>query len=179
MRCTSADLNSAEVQRIEDVKLLRGNQFVEDASPTAHPIQPKSYISMNNFYTATVYEKGAEVIRMIHTLIGEEAYKKAMDLYFELFDGKAVGTDDFLYCISEVSGEDLTDFKRWYDQSGTPTLKIVENFSEGVYRLTIEQGVPKSVGGEVQQHYTMPFIIGLIDMNGFSQKRKSLLFLKV
>jgi len=92
----SADLNSKEVQRIEDVKALRERQFVEDASATAHPIQPKSYISMNNFYTATVYEKGAEVIRMIYTLLGEENYRKATDLYFESFDGQAVTTDDFL-----------------------------------------------------------------------------------
>ena len=165
-QCFSADLNSAEVQRIEDVKLLRGHQFVEDASPTAHPIQPKSYISMNNFYTATVYEKGAEVIRMIHTLIGEEAYKKAMDLYFELFDGKAVTTEDFVYCMSEASGRDLTEFKRWYEQSGTPTVKISEAFNSGEYSVTFEQIVPNTVEGKAQQHYTMPFTIGLIDMNG-------------
>ncbi len=101
-QCFSADLNSKEVQRIEDVKALRERQFVEDASPTAHPIQPDSYMAINNFYTATVYEKGAEVIRMLHTLLGEKKYRAAMDLYFEKFDGQAVRTDDFLWAMSSA-----------------------------------------------------------------------------
>ncbi|MCD6172486.1 MAG: aminopeptidase N, partial [Sulfurimonas sp.] len=117
-QCFSADLNSKEVQRIEDVKALRERQFVEDASPTSHPIQPESYISMNNFYTATVYEKGAEVIRMIYTLLGEENYRKATDLYFKSFDGQAVTTNDFLWAMSKASGVDLTQFERWYHQNG-------------------------------------------------------------
>jgi len=174
----SADLNSKEVQRIDDVKMLRGHQFAEDASPTAHPIQPKSYISMNNFYTATVYEKGAEVIRMIHTLIGEESYKKAMDLYFETFDGKSVTTDDFLWAMSEASGHDLTEFRRWYDQSGTPTLDIEDSFEDGVYSLKIKQLIPNTVDGEKQEHYYFPFIVGLIGSDGKEILQKRLIVSK-
>jgi aminopeptidase N len=165
-QCFSADMNSKEVQRIEDVKALRERQFVEDASATRHPIQPKSYISMNNFYTATVYEKGAEVIRMIHTLIGEEKYRKAMDLYFETFDAQAVTTDDFLWAMSSASGEDLEQFKRWYHQSGTPKLKVEEEFSEGTYRLRLEQHIPNAVDGTKQEAYYFPLKVGLLDTNG-------------
>ena len=162
----SADLNSKEVQRINDVKALRERQFVEDASATAHPIQPKSYISMNNFYTATVYEKGAEVIRMIHTLIGEKAYRKAMDLYFDTFDGQAVTTDDFLWAMSEASGFDLTQFKRWYDQSGTPIIEVDDSFEDGVYKITVTQKIPDAVDGSKQKEYLLPLKIALIDKNG-------------
>jgi len=137
-QCFSADMNSSAVQRIEDVKALRERQFVEDSSATRHPIQPKSYISMNNFYTATVYEKGAEVIRMIYTLIGRENYRKAMDLYFKTFDAQAVTTDDFLWAMSSASGEDLEQFKRWYHQSGTPKLKVEEAFHAGVYNAAFK-----------------------------------------
>ena len=162
----SADLNSAEVQRIEDVKALRERQFVEDASPTAHPIQPKSYISMNNFYTATVYEKGAEVIRMIHTLLGEKNYRKATDLYFESFDGQAVTTDDFLWAMGKDSGKDLTQFKNWYHQSGTPKLKVEESFEDGIYSLTLTQGIPNAVDGSKQEPFYYPLKIALLSANG-------------
>ena len=165
-QCFSADLNSKEVQRINDVKALRGYQFVEDSSPTAHPIQPKSYLSMNNFYTATVYEKGAEVIRMVHTLLGEEAYRKATDLYFETFDGQAVTTQDFLWAMSQASGHDLSHFELWYDQSGTPTLKVEDAFEDGVYMVTLTQIVPNAVDGSEQNPYYFPFTIGLLDANG-------------
>jgi aminopeptidase N len=162
-QCFSADLNSQEVQRIEDVKSLRERQFVEDASPTAHPIQPKSYISMNNFYTATVYEKGAEVIRMIHTLLGEELYRKATDLYFETFDGQAVTTKDFLWAMSSASGVDLSAFELWYHQSGTPKLKVEEKFENGVYTLTLTQVIPNTVEGRAQKPYFFPLKIALLD----------------
>ena len=165
-QCFSADLNSKEVQRIEDVKALRERQFVEDASPTAHPIQPKSYISMNNFYTATVYEKGAEVIRMIHTLLGEEKYRAATDLYFESFDGQAVTTDDFLWAMQEASGINLEAFKNWYHQSGTPKLVVSEEFSEGVYSLTLKQVVPNAVDGSKQEPYFYPLQIALLNAEG-------------
>lgn len=164
-QCFSADLNSVHVQRIDDVKSLRERQFVEDASAMAHPIQPKSYISMNNFYTATVYEKGAEVIRMIHTLIGDEAYRKATDLYFETYDGQAVTTDDFLWAMSEASGHDLSQFKRWYDQSGTPKLKISEHYKHGIYELTVKQIIPKDVAGNEQLPYYFPLKIGLLGID--------------
>ncbi|MBN2816869.1 MAG: aminopeptidase N [Campylobacterales bacterium] len=165
-QCFSADLNSKEVQRIEDVKSLRERQFIEDASATAHPIQPKSYISMNNFYTATVYEKGAEVIRMIHTLLGEENYRKATDLYFEKFDGQAVTTNDFLWAMSEASGVDLSAFELWYHQSGTPRLKISEEFKDGTLYLTFVQEIPLNVDGEEQKPYFYPLKIALIDKEG-------------
>ena len=138
----SADLNSKDVQRIEDVKALRERQFVEDASPTSHPIQPNSYIAINNFYTSTVYEKGAEVIRMLHTLIGEENYRKATDLYFDTFDGQAVRTDDFLWAMSEASGMDLKPFELWYHKSGTPVLHVDESYENGKYTLTLNQDAP-------------------------------------
>ena len=165
-QCFSADLNSKEVTRIEEVKGLRMMQFVEDASPTAHPIQPKSYISMNNFYTSTVYDKGAEVIRMMHTLIGEKAYRKATDLYFKTFDGKAATTEDFLWCMSEASGHDFTAFKKWYDQSGTPTIKVEESFENGTYNIHIKQVIPNTVDGKEQDVYYFPLKIGVIDSEG-------------
>ncbi len=165
-QCFSADMNSAEVQRIEDVKALRERQFVEDASPTRHPIQPKSYISMNNFYTATVYEKGAEVIRMVYTLLGEERYRKATDLYFESFDGQAVTTDDFLWAMSKSGNVDLEAFKRWYHQSGTPRLKVEESFQNGTYKLTLTQIVPEDVDGKKQDPYYYPLKMGLLENDG-------------
>jgi aminopeptidase N len=177
-QCFSADLNSKDVQRIHDVNNLRDYQFIEDASPTSHPIQPKSYISMNNFYTATVYEKGAEVIRMVHTLIGEENYRKATDLYFKTFDGQAVTTDDFLWSMSKASGHDLTQFKRWYDQSGTPTLEISDSFENGIYALTLKQVIPETVDGKKQLPYYFPFIIGLINDKGEELEEKILIISK-
>jgi len=165
-QCFSADLNSAEVQRIEDVKGLRERQFVEDASSTRHPIQPKSYISMNNFYTSTVYEKGAEVIRMIHTLLGEKSYRKATDLYFESFDGQAVTTDDFLWAMSEASGVNLDAFKLWYHQSGTPHLKIEKELKDGVYSLKLKQIVPDAVDGSKQQAFFYPLKMALLNERG-------------
>ena len=174
----SADLNSKEVQRIEDVKALRERQFVEDASPTSHPIQPESYISMNNFYTATVYEKGAEVIRMIHTLLGEENYRKATDLYFESFDGQAVTTNDFLWAMSEASGVDLTQFERWYHQNGTPKLHVKESFKDGVFELTLTQEIPNAMNGDTQKAYLYPLKIALIDSKGEEILEKTLIISK-
>ncbi|WP_294966555.1 aminopeptidase N [Sulfurimonas sp.] len=174
----SADLNSREVQRIEDVKALRDRQFVEDASPTAHPIQPDSYMSINNFYTSTVYEKGAEVIRMIHTLLGEDNYRKATDLYFDTFDGQAVRTDDFLWAMSTASGIDLKDFETWYHQSGTPSLSVKESFHCGVYKLTLTQIVPNAVDGSKQKAYYFPLKIALIGLNGEEILEKTLIISK-
>ncbi len=165
-QCFSGDMNSKEVQRIEDVRALRERQFVEDASLTRHPIQPKSYISMNNFYTATVYEKGAEVIRMLHTLLGEENYRKATDLYFEKFDGMAVAVDDFLWAMKEYGEFDLVQFKRWYDQSGTPKLRVRESFEDGKYTLTLKQVIPDDVDGNVQLPYYYPLKMALLDEDG-------------
>ncbi|WP_373073204.1 aminopeptidase N [Sulfurimonas sp.] len=165
-QCFSADLNSKEVQRIEDVKALRDRQFVEDASPTSHPIQPESYISMNNFYTATVYEKGAEVIRMIHTLLGEKNYRKATDLYFQSFDGQAVTTKDFLWAMSEASEVDLTQFERWYHQNGTPRLLVSEKYENGTYTLRLTQVIPNTLDGKAQKAYYFPLKIALLEESG-------------
>lgn len=173
-QCFSADLNSQDVQRIEDVISLRERQFVEDASPTAHPIQPKSYISMNNFYTATVYEKGAEVIRMIYTLLGEQNYRRATDLYFETFDGQAVTTKDFLWAMSEASGIDLSAFELWYHQSGTPKLHVDEHFEEGKYRLTLTQEIPNRVDGRKQEAYFYPLKIALFGVDGREELAQTL-----
>ena len=118
----SSDLHSRDVQRIDDVTHLRRFQFPEDAGPLAHPVRPDNYIEINNFYTMTVYEKGAEVIRMMRTIIGPENYRKGTDLYFSRFDGQAVTCDDFAACMEEASGMDLTQFKLWYSQAGTPSL---------------------------------------------------------
>lgn len=124
----SAEMQDRVVQRIQDVNDLRNSQFIEDEGPMSHPIKPKEYEEINNFYTATVYNKGAEVIRMIDTIIGSENFKKAMDLYFERFDGKAVTTEDFITCMGEASGVDLTLFKNWYDESGTPVVNVYTSY---------------------------------------------------
>ncbi len=123
-------------------------------------------MAINNFYTSTVYEKGAEIIRMIHTLLGEENYRKATDLYFETFDGQAVRTDDFLWAMSKASGIDLTEFETWYHQSGTPTLRVDDSFHNGVYKLTLTQIVPNAVDDSKQKPYYFPLKIGLIGLIG-------------
>ena len=179
----SADMNDASVQRISDVKALRERQFVEDAGPTAHPIKPKSYVEINNFYTATIYEKGAEVIRMLHTFLGEEKYRKAMNLYFETFDAKAVRTEDFLWAMDQQGGFDLERFSRWYAQERTPTLKVHEHY-DGVkneYTLTLQQVIPANVKGEKQLPYYFPLAFTLLDRDGvalqwnLADKRQTLL----
>jgi aminopeptidase N len=136
----SADMNSRGVFRIAEVKSLRERQFPEDAGPNAHPIKPKSYIEINNFYTPTIYEKGSEVIRMLHTFLGEAGFQKGMKRYFELFDGKAVTTEDFFFALTSANPQfDLVQFKDWYDQVGTPVVKVTENFDKGEYSLKITQ----------------------------------------
>lgn len=119
----SADMNSRTVKRIEDVAYLRTHQFAEDAGPMAHPVRPDSFIEISNFYTLTVYEKGAEVVRMVRTLLGTEGFRKGSDLYFERHDGQAVTTDDFIKAMEDANGVDFTQFKRWYSQAGTPRLR--------------------------------------------------------
>ena len=141
-----ADMHSRAVTRIREVRALRAMQFPEDAGPMAHPVRPDSYIEINNFYTSTVYDKGAEVVRMIETLIGKEAFRRGMDLYFERHDGQAVTCDDFVAAMADASGVDLTQFKRWYDQAGTPHLWASGNYDAEArsYTLTLSQSLPKS-----------------------------------
>lgn len=156
----SADLHSRPVQRIRDVQSLKERQFPEDDGPTSHPIRPSSYMEINNFYTATVYEKGAEVIRMIKTLVGTDGFRKGMDKYFELYDGKAVTTEDFVYAMESANNLDLTLFKNWYSQSGTPKIKLDTTFDPVAKTLgiTIFQMSP------VMLHF--PLKIGLLDEKG-------------
>lgn len=137
----SADMHSAPVTRIKNVRVMRAQQFAEDASPMSHPIRPEKVVEMNNFYTLTVYEKGAEVIRMLHTLVGQEKFRKGIDLYFERFDGQAVTCDDFINAMADAANIDLSLFKRWYSQSGTPTLDVQESYNSdsGEYTLSITQ----------------------------------------
>lgn len=164
----SADMNSELTQRIDDVRALRERQFVEDAGPTAHPIKPDHYIEINNFYTATVYEKGAEVIRMMYTALGKERFRAAMDYYFDRFDGQAVGTDEFLESMQSQSPVDLTQFRRWYAQERTPTLRISGRFDESKqeYRLKIIQVIPKNTSNHEQLPYAFPFKLALLDETG-------------
>ncbi|GHA29343.1 aminopeptidase N [Oceanisphaera arctica] len=140
----SSDLGSRTVNRIQNVRIMRGPQFAEDAGPMAHPIRPDAVIEMNNFYTLTVYEKGSEVIRMLHTLLGEQAFQSGLALYLQRHDGQAATCDDFVAAMSEASGRDLTRFKRWYSQAGTPVLTVTDDFDaeQQRYTLTVRQHTP-------------------------------------
>jgi len=164
----SSDMNSRAVKRIEDVTFLRSVQFAEDAGPLAHPVRPQSYIEISNFYTTTIYEKGAEVVRMYHTLLGEEKFRAGTDLYFERHDGSAATTDDFAAVMAEVSGQDLTQFKLWYEQAGTPVLTVSEQFADGELTLVIEQHCPPTPKQEHKQPMYMPLELGLLDEDGDS-----------
>lgn len=162
----TSDLHSRPVHRIENVSILRSQQFAEDAGPTAHPIRPASYIEMNNFYTTTVYDKGSEIIRMVQTLIGKENFFKGMKKYFELYDGKAVTCDDFIHAMELGSNRDLSQFKRWYEQKGTPLVKITfeYNTSKKQFSLITEQSNPKE--GENAEPLHFPLKVGLISPEG-------------
>jgi len=164
----SADMNSRTVKRIEDVTLLRTAQFAEDAGPMAHAVRPESFIEISNFYTLTVYEKGAEVVRMIHTLLGEELFRKGSDLYFERHDGQAVTTDDFVQAMEEVSGRDLDHFKNWYRQAGTPKLVVTDQYDAAAqqYTLTIEQSCPETPGQQKKLPFHIPVAVGLLAADG-------------
>lgn len=164
----SADMNSRSVQRIDDVEALRSLQFPEDGGPLAHPVRPDQYIEINNFYTTTVYEKGAEVVRMQATLLGEETYRKATDLYFDRFDGQAVTCDDFVTCMEDASGLDLNQFKRWYAQAGTPqvTAKTHYNAEAQTFTLTLSQHIPDTAGQKDKKPMHIPVATGLLSGNG-------------
>lgn len=164
----SADHTSRAVKRIEDVNLLRTRQFVEDAGPLAHPIRPDSYIEINNFYTLTVYEKGAEVVRMINTLLGPAAFRSGCDLYFARHDGKAVTCDDFVAAMEDAGGIDLKQFKLWYSQAGTPELTLSSEYDahQKTLALNIEQQSPATPGQAVKKPLHIPLSIGLIAPDG-------------
>lgn len=166
--CFSADLNSASVNRIEEVRALKAFQFAEDASPLAHPVQPQSYQEINNFYTMTVYEKGSEVVRMQANLLGPEKFREATDLYFDRFDGQAVTIEDFVGCISEVSGLDMTQFMNWYKQAGTPVVEVTDHYDQDSqeYRLTMKQSCPATPETSTKEPFVIPVKMGLLGAEG-------------
>lgn len=162
----SGDRASRAVRRIENIRLLRQHQFPEDAGPTAHPVRPASYEEMNNFYTMTVYEKGAEVVRMYHTLLGEEGFQKGMKLYFQRHDGQAVTCDDFRAAMANANGINLDQFALWYSQAGTPVLEAEGRLKNNVFELTIKQTVPPTPDMADKQPMMIPVKIGLLNRNG-------------
>ena len=164
----SADMHSRTVKRIEDVAYLRTHQFAEDAGPMAHPVRPDAFMEISNFYTLTVYEKGSEVVRMIRTLVGAEGFRKGSDLYFERHDGQAVTCDDFICAMEEANGIDLTQFKRWYSQAGTPRLEVSESYDAAAnsYRLHFRQSCPATPGQAEKQPFVIPVELALLDAQG-------------
>ena len=163
-QCFSADTNSAAVKRIEDVSFFRTAQFAEDAGPTAHPIRPDHYIEITNFYTLTIYEKGAEVVRMLRNLVGWEAFRRGSDRYFERFDGQAVTIEDFVGCMAETSGLDLSQFMLWYSQAGTPAIDAhgEYDYANAEYHLTLRQRTPATPGQHDKQPLHIPVRMGLV-----------------
>jgi aminopeptidase N len=164
----SADMGSAADARIDDVRRLRASQFPEDAGPMAHPVRPDSYIEINNFYTATVYQKGAEVVRMMHTLLGPERYRKGIDLYFRRHDGQAVTCDDFVSAMEDASGVDLEQFRLWYAQAGTPDVRAEGHYDAAGrrYTLTVMQSLRPTPGQPEKKPMHIPLSVGLLDGAG-------------
>jgi aminopeptidase N len=161
----SAKMTSKPVKRIDDVRALRARQFAEDAGPMSHPIRPESYVAMDNFYTATVYEKGGQVIRMYETLLGKGGFRKGMDLYFERHDGQAVTCDDFRAAMSDANGRDLAQFERWYLQNGTPNLAMRGTWNDGAYTVELTQSAPSNHEGDYVP-MLIPVRVGLMGPDG-------------
>ncbi|WP_112309234.1 aminopeptidase N [Pseudogemmobacter bohemicus] len=162
----SGDMRSHAVKRIEDVALLRARQFREDQGPLAHPVRPESFVEINNFYTATVYEKGAELIRMLKVLVGDAAYAGAIDLYFSRHDGEAATIEDWLKVFEDATGRDLSRFARWYSEAGTPRLNLTETWENGRYSLTFRQHTPATPGQRHKSPKVIPIAIGLLNADG-------------
>ena len=162
----SSDRRGPAVKRIEDVALLRARQFREDAGPLAHPVRPDAYVEINNFYTATVYEKGAEVIGMLKRLVGDADYRRATDLYFTRHDGQAATIEDWLKVFEDATGRDLSQFKRWYTEAGTPRVTVTDDYSEGTYTLHLEQQNPPTPGQPTKAPKVIPVAVGLLNPNG-------------
>lgn len=164
----SADMSSKGVKRIQDVNILRSYQFREDAGPMAHPVRPESYVEINNFYTMTVYNKGAEVVRMLFHLLGEDGFRKGTDLYFSRHDGQAVTTDDFVKAMEDANEQNLTQFKLWYSQAGTPVLNVSADYNveDKTYTLIIKQSCPDTPGQSQKQAFYIPISIGLLGSDG-------------
>lgn len=164
----SADMTDRGVQRINDVDGLRAGQFAEDAGPNAHPVRPESCMSVDNFFTMTIYEKGAELIRMMQTIVGRKGFRKGMDLYFKRHDGQAVTTEDFAAAIADANNKDFSQLKLWYSQAGTPVVKVLESFdaTKNEYHLTLEQSCPPTPGQSTKAPFHIPLIMGLIGTDG-------------
>lgn len=164
----SSDMNSRAVGRIDNVELLRTMQFPEDAGPLAHPVRPDHYIQINNFYTTTVYEKGSEVVRMQAILLGPELYRAATDLYFSRFDGHAVTCEDFIACMEEASGKDLTQFRLWYEQAGTPEVTAASHYDAAreQFSITLSQHIPDTPGQTNKLPMHIPIKFGLLSQDG-------------
>jgi len=162
----SEDMRSADVLRIKEIGMLRARQFREDAGPLAHPVRPTEYIEINNFYTATIYEKGAEVIRMLHTLVGPAAYRKATDLYFERHDGQACTIEQFRQCFEDATGRDLSQFSLWWSQAGTPRLTASISHEGGETVLTLRQETKPTPGQEDKKPLHMPVSVGFLSAQG-------------
>ncbi len=162
----SADVRGANIRRIEDVSALRGRQFREDNGPLAHPVRPESFVEINNFYTATIYEKGAELIRMLKLLVGDAAYKTALDLYFDRHDGQACTIEDWLQVFTDTTGQDLSQFKLWYSQAGTPRITVEDDFSGDTYTISLSQSTPPTSGQSDKQPMMIPVAIGLLNTDG-------------
>ncbi|MBD3895914.1 aminopeptidase N [Halomonas sp. ML-15] len=175
-QCFSADTNSAPVKRIEDVSFFRTAQFAEDDGPTAHPIRPDHYIEITNFYTLTIYEKGAEVVRMLRNLVGWEAFRQGSDRYFERFDGQAVTIEDFVDCMAEASGLDLSQFMRWYSQAGTPEIDAYGeyDYAKSEYHLTLRQRTPATPGQPDKLPLHIPVRLGLVGTKSGEDLRMTL-----
>jgi aminopeptidase N len=164
----SSDMRSRPVKRIADVRGLRATQFVEDAGPLAHPVRPEAYKEINNFYTTTIYEKGAELVRMVQTLLGRETFRAGMDLYFARHDGEAATVEQFIQCFADASGHDLTQFMRWYSQAGTPEVTVSGKFDalRKSYKLECTQSLPPTPGQTVKEPMVLPLSFGLVGKNG-------------
>ena len=162
----TSDMRSEPVKRISDVIDLRARQFPEDQGPLSHPVRPDSFQEINNFYTATVYEKGAEVIGMLKTLVGDDAYSHALDLYFDRHDGQACTIEDWLTVFEDATGRDLSQFKLWYTQSGTPRVEVAEYWADGTYTLSFKQSTPPTPGQDVKDPKVLPIAVGLLNPNG-------------
>ncbi|WP_170348085.1 aminopeptidase N [Ruegeria atlantica] len=162
----TSDMRSAPVKRIHDAIDLRARQFPEDNGPLSHPVRPESFQEINNFYTATVYEKGAEVIAMLKRLVGDEAYAQALNLYFDRHDGQACTIEDWIKVFEDTTGRDLTQFKRWYSQSGTPRISVAEDWQDGTYTLTLSQSTKPTPGQPKKLPQVIPVAVGLLGQNG-------------
>ena len=164
----SSDMNSPTVKRIEDVSFLRTHQFAEDGGPMSHQVQPDAYMEINNFYTLTVYEKGSEIVRMYHTLLGAKTFRKGSDLYFDRHDGEAVTIEQFVAAMEDASGRDLTQFRRWYKQSGTPVLKVRSEYdaTAKTYKLNFDQSCPPTPGQSEKLPFVIPLKLGLVSDDG-------------